>query len=68
MSFANLPWYGWIIFVLTMCSFWSDIIIAGILVAHADKVKGQEGDRIPLGGGFFWTAIGLALTLHWMGG
>lgn len=65
MSFANLPWYGWIIFVLTLCSLWTDAIVAGVLIQHADKVKRDPGDRVSTGS-FFWTAIGLALTLHWM--
>ena len=66
MSFANLEWYGWIIFVLTLASAWSDAIRAGILVMHADKVHGRRDGNYDLGSSFLWTAIGIALTLYWM--
>lgn len=65
MSLTNLEWYGWVIFVLTMCSLWSDGWRAYVIASHADKIKGGEALGV-IGQNFIWTAIGIAVTLYWM--
>lgn len=62
MSFSNLQWWGWCIFVLTLMSFWTDAFRAALLIRHADKVKGKPGDRFEVGFGI--TSIGIAVTLY----
>lgn len=66
MSFAHLHWYGWVIFVLTMNSFWHDILVGGAVVIHADKIHVKPGDKLSVNS-FIVTAVGIALTLYMMG-